>query len=686
MYPFYRYIRQGLVFALFFVAIGAWSQSSIPDPQWIKTYPDLHYISYTSNKNQLAITADGAILHNGIKFTLLGDTLLRVGTPTGTTTDGGIISFYFEINYLPPLDSRRFYSRYGYQKVSSTGQLVFKHDLYSGYGPGSATSMDFSEIKKILGTPDNGFLILNETGRLTAYDANGNERWSKTMTSPASSVPTNPVTSANDIQVRTETVMNTAGGGYLVGGYVPGVVGDPFNSDNPSLGWVAKLNEQGEQQWVKLLNTLQASSFNLVRSVYAITDLCPAANGSGYVLVGSGYAYSSPVQAPPRTILLEINADGSLNRGRAFDKVDPTPAFVTRYVDGGDQTYYVLGSTAIGVPNFDYRILKISTLPGTPFLDQSTLLPIVAQRTFSLSTTKIERLTDIEVAPDGGLVFSGTTGLIKLVTERQSGGALTLTTPTYNCQTGAIVFNTRGGDGSPITYTAPGISRTSLLANTGTVEQELRNDPKPILIQATQNGQTSSLLFDFGTYCQNPQTPPNGGPLTLTAPTYNCETGAIRFNTTGGDGSSIEFAAAGITGWTTDPNQFVDRESRTVDDVQPFTLMARQGGVVVQYVWNLKAACGRARRGVAETGGGLQVRVLGNPVQHQWLTIEVSGVTGQALQVSVLDLQGHVLHQDRVEQANAVERVNVPVNLAQGMCILQVSTPAQRRLVRLVRP
>lgn len=29
---------------------------------------------------------------------------------------------------------------------------------------------------------------------------------------------------------------------------------------------------------------------------------------------------------------------------------------------------------------------------------------------------------------------------------------------------------------------SPGISRTSLLANTGIIERELRNDPKPILI------------------------------------------------------------------------------------------------------------------------------------------------------------------------------------------------------------
>jgi hypothetical protein len=680
MYSFYRHIRQGLVSALFFVATGAWSQSPIPDPQWIKTYPNLHYISYTSNKNQLAITADGAILHNGIKYTLLGDTLQRIGTPTGTTTDGGIISFYFEINYLPPLDSRRFYSRYGYQKVSSAGQLVFKHDLYSGYGPGSATSMDFGDIKKILGTPDNGFLILNETGRLTAYDANGNERWSKTLTSPVSSAPNNPVTSANDIQVRTETVMNMAGGGYLVGGYVPGVVGDPFNRDNPSSGWMAKLSDQGEIQWVKLLDTLPASSFNLVRSVYAITDMCPAANGNGFVLVGSGYAFSSLVQAPPKTILLEINPDGSLNRGRSFSDVDPTPAFVTRYVDGGGQTYYVLGSTAIGAPNFDYRVLKIGTMPGTPFLDQSTLLPIVAQRTFSLSATKIERLTDVEVARDGGIMLSGTTGLIKLLSERQAG--LTLTTPAYNCATGAITFNTRGGDGSPITFIAPGIIRTSLLASTGTVERELRNDPKPILIQATQNGQTTSLLFDFGAYCQ--QLPTNG-PLALVAPTYDCATGAIRFNTTGGDGSPIEYAAAGITGWTTGPNQFVDRESRMASDVQPFTLLARQGGVVVSYVWNLKVACGRARQGAPETGSGLSVRVLGNPV-NDVLRVMIEGVAGQSLDVRLVDLSGHLVESRVLELTEDTNCQQFDLRKQRvGLLLLRVSSGTQSRTVKIVK-
>ena len=106
------------------------------------------------------------------------------------------------------------------------------------------------------------------------------------------------------------------------------------------------------------------------------------------------------------------------------------------------------------------------------------------------------------------------------------------------------------------------------------------------LVFVTDNNQLVKLVPEA-----KPPTPPTGGSLALLAPTYNCATGAITFNTTGGDGSPIEYSAAGITGWTTNPNQFVDKDSRTANDTPPFTLMARQNGVTVNYIWDRKAAC-----------------------------------------------------------------------------------------------
>ena len=272
-------------------------------------------------------------------------------------------------------------------------------------------------------------------------------------------------------------------------------------------------------------------------------------------------------------------------------------------------------------------------------------------------------------------------------------GTLALTQPTYDCQTGAIVFNTTGSNGSTITYSAPGISRASATSNSGTVEPGLRGDPKPITITATQNGQTASYTFDFAAFCNgtqppvNPPMPPTGGALTLLAPTYDCGSGSFTFRTSGGNGSAIEYMAIGITGWTTNPNQFVDRDSRTANDVKPFTLMARQNGVTVSYVWDLKAACGRsqARLGTGEPGTQLSVLVLGNPVENKSAMVEIRGAVNQVVQVNLVDLQGRVLHQHTINQAGSAERVSVPIGDSRGILLLTVSTATQRQRVKLLK-
>ena len=83
---------------------------------------------------------------------------------------------------------------------------------------------------------------------------------------------------------------------------------------------------------------------------------------------------------------------------------------------------------------------------------------------------------------------------------------------------------------------------------------------------------------------------PTGGALALIAPLYNCATGAITFRTTGGNGSTIEYAAGGITGWTTNPNQTV--ESGLRGDPKVLILNARQGNTQVSYSFDLPNACG----------------------------------------------------------------------------------------------
>lgn len=193
---------------------------------------------------------------------------------------------------------------------------------------------------------------------------------------------------------------------------------------------------------------------------------------------------------------------------------------------------------------------------------------------------------------------------------------------------------------------------------------------------------------DFASFCSNgtgacTTTPTTG--LALIAPTYDCGTGAFTFNTTGGNGSTIEYQAPGITGWTTNPNQFVDRESRTANDVQPFTLMARQSGTVVTYTWNLKQACGRARLAADEVGTTLSLQVLGNPAREQ-VRVLITGAEGQAVQLRLTDLQGRLLESRTVEQAVASEEQQFRLDQAgPHLLLLQATKQQQIRTVKIIR-
>ena len=548
-------------------------------------------------------------------------------------------------------------------------------------------------VEDIVGTPDGGFLILltvrpyalNAYVVVRKYDINGNFSWSKEVAYPASS--DNKVTKG-------EAVIVAPDGGYLIVGYhnTTGQIIDGANTTligNP--GWVAKLDGAGNVSWQKLLNSLQPAGdyngpfANSVAQMLPITDATITPNGSGFVLVGFGLPPHSVAVPPPTTALVELNADGSLNRARIIGTV-PTESFITQYSRNGANAYAVGNSARQNGIDPQVTVIGSIDLPQ----NNASLFSVTGPRVYDSSPDG--SLRGIDRIGDGGLVFLSSAGqLVKLRSERVTPpppSGFQLTQPTYNCQTGAITFNTTGGDGTPITFSAPGITRSSPTSNTGVIEQELRNDPKPITIQATQSGQTATYVFDFKAFCTGtppPPPPPVDGPLTLLEPTYDCATGAIRFNTSGGDGSPIEFRAIGITDWTTNPNQFVDAESRTANDVQPFTLQARQSGREVTYTWNLKAACGRARLGVTELPTALTLRTLGNPVTNA-VTVEVTGATGQSVQLRLVDGRGRLVSTQQIDRAGLSEQRTFDLRQQPtGLFMLQATTPRQTRTVKVIR-
>ena len=272
-------------------------------------------------------------------------------------------------------------------------------------------------------------------------------------------------------------------------------------------------------------------------------------------------------------------------------------------------------------------------------------------------------------------------------TKRQNYPTLRIESPDYDCQTGFIRFQTSGGDGSPITYTAPGITRVNSTDTFGTVELGLRGDPKVVQIQASQSGQTVNYRFDLETYCPVSQSSAGSttDTLRLLAPTYNCQTGAFTFHSIGGDGSPVEYTAAGITNWTTNPDQYVDRELRTAYDAQPLILQARQRGRLATYVFNLKAACGRSRVGVVDSDNNLTVTVLGNPV-HETVVIEVVGAEYQLVGFQLVDARGRLIEQCTIKQTDRSERQIFDLrSQAVGTFLLHTSINDQIRTVKFLK-
>ncbi|MFC5412829.1 putative Ig domain-containing protein, partial [Larkinella bovis] len=144
-----------------------------------------------------------------------------------------------------------------------------------------------------------------------------------------------------------------------------------------------------------------------------------------------------------------------------------------------------------------------------------------------------------------------------------------------------------------------------------------------------QNAKTSvelTLTVNPGTTTPTPPTTPTTpttNPLVLLAPDYDCQTGRITFRTSGGDNTTIEYRADGVTDWTTTSTHtllLTMRQGSTLD------IEARQSGKVIKYTY--KTACNNGKSPLPdqvitkglfhtftlpEAGAGVQMEVIGLP-------------------------------------------------------------------------
>jgi hypothetical protein len=235
---------------------------------------------------------------------------------------------------------------------------------------------------------------------------------------------------------------------------------------------------------------------------------------------------------------------------------------------------------------------------------------------------------------------------------------------------------------------AVGIQRASATSNTGSVEAELRADPKPLVILATQGGATVSQTFDFALFCSStpPVSPTStvGGPLSLLTSTYNCATGAITFNPSGGDGTTITYVAVGIQRASATSNTgIVEAELRA--DPKPLVILATQGGTTISQTFDFALFCASARVATENSGMGLQIRVLGNPTTSATVSVEIQGAMGQPLTVRILDIRGQQQSEKYIEQAGITEVLTVPLGHSAGVYLIDVRGRGEHQVGRIVK-
>ena len=594
-------------------------------------------------------------------------------------------------------------------RLSVTGEVVWHKAVPGAFADSSANRLAVQQTVALASAQDGGFIVLgiDEINRYyaTKIDSAGNLSWTKTVerswVGAQAEATASALTTAPDGSV------------LVVGSY----------SDALTYLTMTKLSAEGNiaGQWrVKFSD----SSPLVTPQIHQIVSIPTG----GYLLVGSAvdsasanskglaiqldrqYNVTWQQQYPALHIIQSaiVNPkaeDTFLAIGSGGDNASQAVLIAPAKPDDGARlaSFPTVGSivACVNDETGNLTVLDAATSNNGDFRLTNVALPTTTRWTKTFGGSGIDTPTDLLATDDGGYLAVGTTTstngdvvgkstsslaawVVKIGKSSQV-TTLSIVAPTYDCQTGFIQFQTGGGDGSPITYTLPGVTRANLTDTFGTVEPGLRADPKVILIQATQSGQTVSYAFNFDAYCRTSSTSTPTDSLRLIAPTYNCGTGAITFHTSGGDNSPIDYKAAGVTDWTTDPNQFVDVELRTAYDAKPLMLMARQNGYIVTYRFDLKAVCGRARIGAVEPTTSLTVTLLGNPVREN-ASVQIVGAEGQPVQLHLFDARGQLIEQRTIPQAGASEQQTFDLRQHQaGTLLLRTTVNDQHQMTKVIK-
>ncbi|QIP15568.1 S8 family serine peptidase [Spirosoma aureum] len=271
-------------------------------------------------------------------------------------------------------------------------------------------------------------------------------------------------------------------------------------------------------------------------------------------------------------------------------------------------------------------------------------------------------------------------------------GVTTITCTTISAGQRTLTFNPTyaGLNSQPISFSV--VNELSPTTNPGPYSLNLYTDNPVIFLKATQSGSPGEASFTYNwlAACGINTNPPGAfsiiGVNTITCTAVSPTQRTLTFNPTyaGLNSQPISFSVVNELSPTTNPGPYT---LNLYTDNPVVTLKATQTGTPgeASFTYNWLAACGggSGRLG-AESGAGLQVRVLGNPV-NETAEVEVRGVSGQSVQLELTDIQGRVIQQHSIEEAKSIERLSLPVGGRKGLLLLRVGTPTEQKSIKLMK-
>lgn len=247
-----------------------------------------------------------------------------------------------------------------------------------------------------------------------------------------------------------------------------------------------------------------------------------------------------------------------------------------------------------------------------------------------------------------------------------------------------------GSNSQPISFSVANEMVATTAAGPYTIT--LYTDNPTIIVQAAQGTTTSSFAYNWLANCTNTTPVVQPAALAITGVTVkNCQTLSaskreisILPQYTGGSEQPITFWVANETLPTTNAGPY---SVGLYTDNPVITLKAAQNGTEVSFVYNWLANCqSPSRIGTSESQAALQVQLLGNPARNGRLNVQVSGATGQVLNLSLTDSQGKQIDTHQVEQAGSQEQHTFDVShQSTGTLLLRASTATQSQTVRIIK-